>query len=336
MLSPKLMFLKQTKFTLTSKKNNVLSILTKIILPIVIIITIIFSIANITRGANPIPLGDSRLTDILIKKEMEQVLTHKTIETKEDLQILAKQKPLSFIFYRILPGENLSSVAEKFDLSMATVLSLNSLDNAHSLGIGQKILLSTKSGIIFNTTNNDSIEDIAERYGISAKETSLVNALSQSDIEAGTTLFLPDANLSFKAMAEILGFQFIHPVPGYRRLSSYFGWRRHPILRRRILHKGMDFAARIGTPIYAAKEGRVVSSGWTGSFGLAIVIRHNNGFSTLYAHQSKLFVKAGQWVTTKQRIGSVGNTGRSTGPHLHFEVRKYGQAKNPLYNGLQL
>ena len=321
-------------FKLKTRKINTYFI--HILVPFIILLGVFFFNTAVILGSNKISLGDSILTDLIVEKESVQNITSKTIETQEDLQKISNKSPLSFAFYRILPGENLSSVAIKFGLSMATVLSLNSLDNAHSLRVGQKILLPTRSGIIFNTTNKESVSEIAERYGISAEETSLVNALSSTEIEEGTTLFLPNANLSFKAMAEILGFQFINPVPGYRRISSHFGWRRHPILKQRILHKGIDFAGSIGTPIYAPKEGRVISSGWNGSFGLTTVIRHNNGLTTLYAHQSKLFVKSGQWVTTGQRIGSIGNTGRSTGPHLHFEIRKYGQAKNPLYNGLQI
>ncbi len=318
------------------KKSPKLVLATQFLVSGLFAFSILFFTGIFTQGAKPLPLGDSILTNLIIEKDIDQVFTYKTIGTKNELEEIAKEKTLGFSFYRILPGENLYSVATKFGLSIATVLSLNSLDNAHSLTIGQKILLSTRSGIILNTTNQESVFNIAERYGISAEETSLVNTLKGTHVDAGTTLFLPNANLTIKAMADILGFQFVNPVPGYRRLSSHFGWRRHPILKRRLLHKGMDFAASIGTPIYAAKEGRIVSSGWTGSFGLTIVIRHNNGFSTLYAHQSKLYVKAGQWVKAGERIGSVGNTGRSTGPHLHFEVRKYGQPKNPIYHGLQL
>ncbi|MGL5956673.1 MAG: LysM peptidoglycan-binding domain-containing M23 family metallopeptidase [Brevinema sp.] len=322
------------KFSLKTK-NKSLPLLSLAIV-VTTLLTIIFFNTYPVVSLNKINVGDSLLTDLIIDKEITQNINRKIIESKQELQMLAESTPLSFAFYRILPGENLSSVAQKFGLTMATVLSLNSLDNAHSLSVGQKILLSTRSGIIVNTTNKESIHTIAERHGISAEETSLVNALENTEIQEGTTLFLPNANLSFKAMAELLGFEFINPVPQYRRISSQYGWRRHPILRQRILHKGIDFAAPIGTPIVAPKEGRVVSAGWNGSFGLHTVIRHNNGFTTVYAHQSKIFVQAGQWVTTGQQIGAVGNTGRSTGPHLHFELHKYGQSRNPLYNGLQL
>jgi len=305
-------------------------------IPLLMILSLIFIFKNHTQGVNIIIDGDSLVTELIVEKELDTKFQASAIHTKKELQNLAKIKPLSFVFYRILPGENLYSVASKFGLSMATVLSLNSLDNAHSIGVGQKILLSTRSGILYNSTNDESIKDITERYEISIKDTSLVNALEKTTIQAGETLFLPDANLSFKAMAKLLGFQFVNPVPRYRRISSHFGWRWHPILHKRKLHAGIDFAARTGTPILAAREGRIIYTGWSGANGLFIKIRHNNGFTTSYSHLSKIRINRNTWVKTGDRIGDIGSTGRSTGSHLHFEIHKYGQAKNPIYNGLQL
>lgn len=321
----------------STRLNKILSLI-RTYSPLFLLLILVFTYFNSHPNLrmNTLVVGDSLLTSSLIEKEKKQKLSPSTINSQYDLKKIGNNTSIAFSFYRVLSGENLSSVAEKFGLSMATVLSLNSLDNAHSIDVGEKVLLSTRSGIIFNTTNKESVHDIAERYGISAHDIMTVNELNSTDIQEGTTLFLPEANLSFKAMAEILGFQFINPVPRYRRVSSHFGWRRHPILGRRILHRGIDFAASIGTPILASKEGRVIFAGWNGGYGLHIVIRHSNGWTTSYSHQSKIFVKKGQWVTTGQRIGSVGNTGRSTGPHLHMELRKYGQAVNPIYNGLQL
>ncbi|MGL4393678.1 MAG: peptidoglycan DD-metalloendopeptidase family protein [Brevinema sp.] len=296
----------------------------------------VFAIFSLTKKTDTTLLGDSPLTATIVEKEFNSLATAELIEHREELEKIASKSPLAFAFYRIRSGENLSSIADKFGLSMATVLSLNSLDNAHSVSVGQKVLLASRSGIIVNLTNNDTVEEIAKRYGISAEETALVNKLSSEELRAGQTLFLPNANLSFKAMSEILGFQFVNPMPRYRRISSHFGWRRHPVLGYRLLHAGTDFAAPTGTPVHAAREGRVTYADWNGSFGMYINIRHNNGYTTSYAHLSRIDVKKGDWVTAGERIALSGNTGRSTGPHLHFELRKYGQPKNALLNGLQL
>ena len=121
------------------------------------------------------------------------------------------------------------------------------------------------------------------------------------------------------------------PVDG-ARLSSTFGMRRHPILGYSLMHKGIDFAAPSGTPIYAAGGGRVVAAGRNGGYGNYIRVRHSGEYSTAYAHLSRFAkgVKAGQRVRQGQVIGYVGTTGRSTGPHLHYEVLRNDQQINPL------
>lgn len=121
------------------------------------------------------------------------------------------------------------------------------------------------------------------------------------------------------------------PIDG-ARLTSGFGMRRHPILGYSKMHTGVDFGASIGTPIFAAGDGVVKEVGWKGAYGRAVVIRHNDKISTLYAHQSRFAkgLKVGDRVKQGEVIGYVGNSGRSTGPHLHYEVRVNNKAVNPL------
>lgn len=118
------------------------------------------------------------------------------------------------------------------------------------------------------------------------------------------------------------------PVRG--RITSRFGYRVHPIRRRRLFHSGIDIAVSPGTSVKAAACGRVVYAGWRSGYGKTIIIDHGQGIRTLYAHNSRLHVKVGQWVNKGQVICASGNTGTSTGPHLHFEVLLNGQPKNPL------
>lgn len=117
------------------------------------------------------------------------------------------------------------------------------------------------------------------------------------------------------------------PVRG--RLSSRYGMRFHPILRRYKLHTGDDLAAGYGAPIRAAHEGRVLWAGWKKAYGNTIIVDLGNGVTTLYGHASKLNVRQGQPIKRGDYIGNVGSTGWSTGPHLHFEVRKNGQPIDP-------
>lgn len=122
--------------------------------------------------------------------------------------------------------------------------------------------------------------------------------------------------------------RFIYPVNG--RLTSGFGYRRHPILGSSRFHAGVDFGVGHGTTIRAADSGRVIFAGWRGGYGRTVIIDHGGGISTLYAHASQIFVSQGQNVSQGQAIAAVGSTGLSTGPHLHFEVRQNGNPVNPM------
>jgi len=117
----------------------------------------------------------------------------------------------------------------------------------------------------------------------------------------------------------------------FARLSSTFGMRKHPVLGRMRAHKGVDYAARTGTPIMAAGDGRVELAGWKNGYGKTVIINHGQGRSTLYGHMSSLGkIKRGQFVSQGSIIGRVGSTGLATGPHLHYEFRIGGKQVNPL------
>jgi murein DD-endopeptidase MepM/ murein hydrolase activator NlpD len=117
----------------------------------------------------------------------------------------------------------------------------------------------------------------------------------------------------------------------FARLSSSFGMRKHPVLGRMRAHKGVDYAARTGTPIMAAGDGRIELAGWKSGYGKTVIINHGQGRSTLYGHMSALGkLKRGQFVSQGSIIGRVGSTGLATGPHLHYEFRINGNQVNPL------
>lgn len=114
-----------------------------------------------------------------------------------------------------------------------------------------------------------------------------------------------------------------------KRVTSEFGWRVHPIFGTSKFHSGIDVGARMGDPVWATAGGVVIHSGWMGGYGKTIIIDHGGGLTSLYAHNSRLVVQNGETVKKGQVIAHIGSTGYSTGPHIHFEVRKYGKPVNP-------
>ena len=126
------------------------------------------------------------------------------------------------------------------------------------------------------------------------------------------------------------GGAFAWPIDGWSRISSNFGYRIHPILKKKKMHTGIDLAAEQGTNIVAASDGTVILANWNGGYGKTVIIDHGSRKSTLYAHASRILVSEGQEVTKGQEIAEVGSTGMSTGPHLHFEVRENGSTVDPL------
>lgn len=151
------------------------------------------------------------------------------------------------------------------------------------------------------------------------------DALDMTALIRRTQVELLGLDLGDPAAASVQG--FIAPIDA--EIGSRFGMRRHPIFRVRRMHNGVDYGAPTGTSIWASKTGTVIFAGWKGGYGNTVVIQHAGGVSTLYAHMSKLMADAGSFVTRGEVIGLVGSTGWSTGPHLHFEVRRNGDPADP-------
>lgn len=162
-------------------------------------------------------------------------------------------------------------------------------------------------------------QDAAAAAAAAGSSSGSSSGASQS---SGETTFVDTGEISSKGM--------IWPAPGYSRVSSPFGYRIHPIFGTRKMHTGIDISAPMSANIVAATDGVVQSAGGLGGYGNAVIIDHGGGIATLYAHNSKLLVSAGQSVQRGQVIAKAGSTGYSTGPHLHFEVRKNGTYINPL------
>lgn len=268
---------------------------------------------------------------------------------QEELAIAKKGKLLEVHDYIVKEGDTLWGISGKFNLDVDTLVGSNQkilAGDINRLKLGMSLRIPNQDGIFITVSKNDTIGKLADKYGSTKESIILANAMRNDKLIAGSEIFLPGGKLAAdtevkiatktkrgvrSATVKISGGaarNFRWPTMG--RISSSFGWRRNPFGKRRIFHSGLDIAAPRGTAIRAAADGVVVHSGWMGGYGKTIVISHSKGLTTLYGHCSRLVVSKGARISRGQVIAHVGSTGRSTGNHLHFEVRVNGKPTNPL------
>jgi murein DD-endopeptidase MepM/ murein hydrolase activator NlpD len=244
------------------------------------------------------------------------------------------------ITYEVKKGDTLKSISHQYGVDDELLAAMNNLDLGAELFLGQQINIPRNPEKICKIQSGDTIWGIAKRYQVSCDSiVSYNNIYHPNKLQVGQEIRIPLGNLEEelfypenrgKLKLASRGIEsFILPVIGI--VSSNYGWRRDGF------HHGIDIAASLGTPIKAAKPGRVVSSCWLPIYGKTVILEHNNGVKTLYGHASELLVKRGQVVNKGETIAKVGSTGRSTGPHLHFELYIKGKTVNPAryLTGLQ-
>ncbi|MBL8023807.1 MAG: M23 family metallopeptidase [Elusimicrobia bacterium] len=236
--------------------------------------------------------------------------------------------------YAIRPKDTLLSVSSTFGSAPDYIRSTNRLSSVQ-LVPGKTLVVHNGRGMLYQVRErsgrSESIQEIAKKYNLSPVGLAQANrlpgvALSSPEwLEAGRVLFLPTVRLRFT--------DYLMPVAwarGQRMISSGYGYRRHPVLRVRRFHQGLDMPRPAGSPVRAARDGTVIFAGWRGAFGRLVIIKHEGGLRTWYGHLSSIHVEPGQRVAKGAFIGRVGSSGLATGPHLHFEVRdRFGNALNP-------
>ncbi len=301
------------------------------------------------RRANGLKSNEKiKYTDILYvpdgKDSVTSTLAYVNKLKKAEADLEKQGKPLLLTEYAVREGDSLWTIANKFDLDLDTLIGCNKISNINFLKLGTVLRIPNQDGIFVKVNKNDTVAKLADKHGSYAQAVLAANGLDDgAALILGTEVFLPGAKAvvsasfpAIKASAKATRSSpklsssraFRWPVMG--KISSAFGWRRSPFGRRRVFHSGLDIRAPRGTGIVAAADGRVVHSGWMGGYGKTVVIAHPGNVSTLYGHCSSLLVRSGTVVKTGQVIARVGSTGRSTGNHLHFEVRINGTPQNPL------
>lgn len=257
--------------------------------------------------------------------------------------------------YEVQSGDTLSQIAEKVDIAMDKIIELNDdIENELSMiRVGQEIIITQpepplsverKEQLYYEEEYDEEIIYVDNDEWYTTQEKTLQEPSAGFRKVAAVVSYRNDKEISREIVKEDVVMQavpkivergtkipptYIKPISG-GRLSSNFGRRSAPTKGASTYHQGIDWAVPRGTAVYASSGGTVTKAGWGSGYGYVVYIRHPNGWETRYAHLNKVLVSAGQTVKQGQKIALSGNTGRSTGPHLHFEIRANGSAVNPL------
>jgi len=265
-----------------------------------------------------IPEDLSRSVLLSTMGHWEESLPHSQEEKVSDGKIPSLVAPLTLSKYKVKSGEAVSTIANKFGLTLGTVISFNQIRNVKRVQVGMELSIPNQDGLMYTVARGDSLGLISRRTGITYESILDANNMESPVIQPGQKLFLPGAAISRMEIRQALGEMFIMPARG--RFTSGYGYRKDPFTGVRRFHNGIDIANVAGTPIKAAMEGRVSDVGYHSSYGNYVVISHDGGYQTMYAHLSAYKVAKGQRIAQGETIAQMGNTGYSTGTHLHFSV----------------
>lgn len=293
----------------------------------------VFSSTSVVSGSYPgVPAGP-----LVAGASIESTGSGVITSTITPVTVISEKPRDQTIEYEVKAGDTVSSIADEHGVSENTILWENDLTATSQIKEGQKLRILPVSGIAHKVQSGDTIYSVAKRYQANAQaiiDFPFNDIGDDFQLATGQVLVVPDGAPPEKPkpvptqylaqqnipVADLGTTQFIWPASG--GLAQYFSW----------YHPAIDIDNLGGGPISAADSGTVTVAGWPDNYGYGnrIVIDHGNGYTTLYAHLSAIYVSVSQKVSKGDVIGAMGSTGRSTGTHLHLEIRKEGTALNPL------
>ena len=235
--------------------------------------------------------------------------------------------------YRMKDGERLSSVSQRYGISMSTLISFNHLETINSLSEGDTLHIPELDGIVYSAGKDETLEQIIDRWGIQRADIVKYNPYitltnQQLVITPGQELFLPDAKLSEEELRSRTGQLYIFPIHG--RLLTGYGMIKDSVTQIESFHNGVDLKGSVGDPVAASFDGVVSSAGYNNSYGKFVVVDHRNGYQTLYAHLDTIAVSRNSKVLQGEMIGRVGKSGYAPVAHLHFSLFKGKKSVDPL------
>ncbi len=239
----------------------------------------------------------------------------------------AKEIPeLKFYRYAVKKGDTLWSIMSATSLDMDSLISVNSLSTSRDITPGKVLYIPNMRGIILEKSSKVNLEEYLAAARIDPGYVKKVNRAGDLDKDH---LYIPCGRLTDLERSLFIGTGFMSPLETGRRTSG-FGMRRNPYNNREYeFHSGVDISCPVNTKIYASRDGKVTFSGYMEGYGNLVILSHEYGYQSYYGHLKTNMVKAGDNVARGKLIALSGNTGRTTGPHLHFEVRRQGKPVNP-------
>lgn len=289
---------------------------------------------------------------IALNKDATDSMPAETVSNNEvDQEALVKtnnenvvQKRDEIVEYEVRPGDSVSTIASRFGVSVNTILWENDLSEYALIRVGDILRILPQTGVTHKIKSGENLSYLAQKYDVDIDEIAKANNIRNvASLSIGESLIIPDGRKiittnnvvtkkttpSYSAISVVKNIvnpaasapsnKMFWPTEGHV-ITQYYTWSHH----------GLDIANKSGTPLYAADAGTIEFVGWSNGYGNNVIINHGGGKKTRYAHMHKFYIKKGQKIDRGQTIGEMGNTGWSTGPHLHFEVIINNQRYNPL------
>jgi murein DD-endopeptidase MepM/ murein hydrolase activator NlpD len=288
---------------------------------------------------------DLLISEVVANYQWTQDLSPEDAENSSSEGTSIFVRKLIFERYIIKPGDTLWSIARDNKVTVNTIIGTNNMKDKRVV-VGKEIRIPNQNGIMYELKEMDSLKLICKKYKSDVKAVMEINNLNEnpSGLVPGKSIFLPGAKpiIKIEEKKAVNKMQFAYRKYNNKRqmfilpvqsvVTSHFGYRNNATgYRGREFHAGIDLRGRVGCPMAASADGQVIYNGYMSGYGKLLIIRHSNGFTTRYAHNSANLVSEGTYVRQNQIIALAGVTGRSTGPHIHFEIRKNNVPQNPVH-----
>ncbi|EMO40665.1 peptidase, M23 family [Leptospira noguchii serovar Autumnalis str. ZUN142] len=291
---------------------------------VLFLFTALFFHSRIDAGQKPELLKNLDYNNQSVKRLREDVKTN----LKVSISNLERSELTSLEFYRyvVKKEDNFFKIMARTGMDIDTISSVNSLASPYNIYPGMELLIPNMRGVYDSDETENSFlirKKLSKKYKLAEKFISFD--------EDKKLWFIPGKGLPKEERSFFYGMAFYRPLGDEGIISSRFGKRKDPFTRKETFHGGLDMAAEEGTPVYASADGEVSFSNKKGGYGNLIILGHKLGYETLYGHLSSISVRPGEKVHKGQKIGEVGQTGRATGNHLHFEVRRFNQRQKPIF-----